>query len=149
MSDSNTGWGLEVGFSLCVLLVTRSERPIRHSGALSPPPLPFGQESTHASEAQDPAPSVWWTLLLVSNVYLSKLLPPRRLFFRQWLLLLTNYQTVPQDVGKGAIWVEEESLNIWMRIRADTGIYLFRFFSLIYGSWWQKSGVFRGCITVY
>lgn len=51
-----------------VLVLWRSERPVRHRGALSPPPLPSGQESAHASETEDPAPSVWRALLLVRTV---------------------------------------------------------------------------------
>lgn len=56
-------------FHSVFLVLVRSQWPVCHSGALSTPPVPYGQESTHTSEAEDPAPSVRWTLLLVSTVF--------------------------------------------------------------------------------
>lgn len=47
-------------------LLRRSERPLCHRGALSSPPLPRGQESAHAGQAEDAAPRLRRALLLVS-----------------------------------------------------------------------------------
>lgn len=57
-----------VSFHSLFPLLLRSEWPFCHSGALSSPPIPYGQESTHTSETEDTASSVWRTLLLVSTV---------------------------------------------------------------------------------
>lgn len=74
--------------SLSPVLV-RSEWPVCHSGAVSSPPVPYGQESTHTSEAEDPAPSVRWTLLLVSTfISFSLHLRARAWGWIVWLLCL-------------------------------------------------------------
>lgn len=70
-----------VGYwSPCVPVLLRSEWPLRHSGALSSPSFPHGQESTHASETENTAPSVWWTFLFVSLIQ----------FFYQYLCFIGN-----------------------------------------------------------
>lgn len=58
----------DIGFPLRRL---RPERPVRHRGAVSAPPVSAGQEPAHAGQAEDPAPGVRRNLPLVSLSFCS------------------------------------------------------------------------------